>query len=121
MRRATFVRISFTSRSQMWRAVTSLPSLPASGPSLTANSIWIVGGSIGMNGSGARSSVSVIVSPMNTSSKPVRPMMSPACASWNLDALHAFEMEDRGDLALAALWPSPWRQMAGSPTLTLPL
>ncbi len=31
MRRATFVRISFTRRSQMCRAVTSLPSLPASG------------------------------------------------------------------------------------------
>src|ERR1039458_9161685 len=38
MRNATFVRISFCSRSQMCRAVTSLPSWPASGLSFTANS-----------------------------------------------------------------------------------
>ena len=81
MRNATLVRISFTSRSQMCRAVTSLPSWPASGPSLTANCIWIVGGSIGTNGSGSRSGLSVIVSPMNAPSKPATPMMSPACAS----------------------------------------
>ena len=36
---------------------------------------------IGSKGNGARSSESVIVSPMNTSSKPVRPTTSPACAS----------------------------------------
>ena len=49
-RRATFVRVSWTSRSRIWRAVTSLPSWPASGPSLTQISIVIVGGSIGDEG-----------------------------------------------------------------------
>ena len=54
MRSATLVRISLVSRSQICRAVTSLPSIPASGPSLTANCIWMVGGSIGTKGSGCR-------------------------------------------------------------------
>ena len=81
MRKATFVRVSLTSRSQMWRAVTSLPSLPPSGPSLTANSIRIVGGSMGLCGRAGRSGLSTMLSPMKTSSKPVTPTMSPACAS----------------------------------------
>ena len=52
------VRISLYSRSRIWRAVTNLPSLPASGPSLTANCIWMVGGSSSVNGTGSRSSLS---------------------------------------------------------------
>jgi hypothetical protein len=64
----------------MWRAVRSLPSRPASGESLTTNCILIVGGSMSTKGSGRRSSESVRVSPMKTSSKPARPTMLPALA-----------------------------------------
>ena len=39
MRKATLVRDLFDQPLPDWRAVTSLPSWPASGPSLTANSI----------------------------------------------------------------------------------
>ncbi len=85
LRIETFVRVSRTRRSRTWRAVRSLPSRPASGPSLMQIFIVIVGGSISMKGSGRRSSVSVIVSPMKASSKPQMPTMSPALACLSLD------------------------------------
>ena len=99
----TFVRVSRTRRSRTWRAVSSLPSRPASGPSLMQIFIVIVGGSMSTKGSGWRSSVSVSVSPMNTSSKPQMPTMSPALACLSLDLLQADVAEKRGDIRALAL------------------
>src|SRR6476661_1463095 len=76
----TLVRVSRTSRSLIWRAVTNFPSRPANGESLTRIRIRIVGGSMSTNCNGARSSRSVSVSPIKISSKPVIPIMSPALA-----------------------------------------
>ena len=46
------------------------------------------------------SGLSVMVSPMNTSSKPATPMMSPACASGISMRFMPFEMVNGGDFAL---------------------
>ena len=61
-----------------------------------------------------------IVSPMNTSSKPVDADDVAGVRFLDFDPLHAFEMEDHGDLALGLAAVAVAGRLAGSPTLTLP-
>ena len=76
--RETLVFSSRSRRSRIAREVTCFPSLPAKGPSFTANCICTVGGSILMIGRASIDSDPTIVSPMSTSSNPARPIMFPA-------------------------------------------
>ncbi len=72
---------SASSRSRIWRAVSFLPSRPASGEVLIP--IWIEseGSSTLITGSGVGSSGSASVSPIVTSSMPATAMISPGPAS----------------------------------------
>ena len=63
------------------RLVTLVPSVPASGESLTRNVIASVGGSIGCAGSGTSTSGAQIVCATVASGKPAIDTMSPAKAS----------------------------------------
>ena len=93
---------SRSSRSRIWREVTSLPSRPTNGPSFTANSMRMVGGSISTKGRAGWSSSAHSVSPMSTSVKPARPTMLPATPSGGVVGLRAAVFEDLGDFVALA-------------------
>jgi hypothetical protein len=69
-------------------------------------------------GHGCASSLSVMVSPMKTSSKPARPTMLPALAS--LISILARPAWERSLVTALFLAPSLWMQTILSPTVTLP-
>jgi hypothetical protein len=92
-----------------------LAVLPASGPSFTANSIWIVGGSIGMYGrAGRRFAVADRFADEHVL-KPGDAHDVSGVRFLDLDPLHAFEMIDRMVILPLVLLPFPWMQIAGSP------
>ena len=61
--RPTFISVSFSRRSRIWREVTNFPSFPANGESFTKNSIVKVGSSIVIAGIGSAFGSATIVSP----------------------------------------------------------
>ena len=63
-------------------------------------------------------SASAIVSPIMMSSMPARQTMSPAAASFDVDALQPVERVELGDLASRWIVPSSLQTATGSPTLT---
>ena len=84
--------------------------MPASGPSLTANCIWMVGGSMGTKGRGRR----VIGIGDGFADEDVLEAGQADDVAGvgfvDFDAFEALEMEDGGDLGRASLRPSPWMQ-----------
>ena len=80
-RSAMLVSSSLCRRSRIWRLVTNLPSVPASGLVLTMNCMDSVGSSIFRSGSASGWSGSVTVQPRTRSSIPVIWTMSPAWPS----------------------------------------
>ncbi len=72
---------SASSRSRTWRAVSLLPSWPASGEVLIPTTIESDGSSTVITGSGRGSSGSASVSPIVTSGIPATAMISPGPAS----------------------------------------
>ena len=77
---ATLVSASAKSLSRIIVEVTFLPSRPAKGLSLTMMVTDMVGGSIGVEATGASSPAAPIVSATEVFASPAIQMMSPACA-----------------------------------------
>ena len=98
-RSATLPSASRSSRSRIMRPVTLVPSVPASGESLTRNVIASVGGSIGCAGIGVSTAGSQMVWATVASGSPASATMSPASASSTGDALEAAERQNLGDAA----------------------
>ena len=80
-RRATLVSNSFCRRSRIWRLITNLPSVPASGLVFTIKSMVSVGSSTLNIGKPLGLSLSVMVTPIPMSSIPEIITMLPVLAS----------------------------------------
>ena len=76
-RNARFLSNSFCKRSNIWREVTNLPSLPKNGELLIVKSIDMVGSSIAIVGNASGSFTSAIVSPISKPSIPITAQISP--------------------------------------------
>ena len=117
---AKFFSSSLLRRSEIWREVTNLPSLPKNGESLIENNILIVGSSILMVGSGSGFSASQMESPISKPSIPVTAQRSPGWTSVTL--ARSIPSKTNTSLMRCFSWrPSDLERMIGWFSLMTPL
>ena len=105
---------SASRRSRIWRAVSLLPSVPASGDVLMPTTIESDGSSTVITGRGRGSSGSASVSPIVTSGKPATAMISPGPASSALTR-SSDSVTNSSDTVARSTVPSARHQATGLP------
>ena len=118
-RSETLPTSSASSRLLIWRAVSLVPSPPASGDVLTPIVIERVGSSTRMTGRGRGSTGSASVSPIVTSGSPETPMISPGPAS-STSTRSRFSVTYKVATLAATTEPSARHQATGLPWRIVP-